>query len=32
MNADFFEICFSQENEVGLRMYIDYVISKNGFS
>ena len=30
-NADFFETCFSQENEVGLRMYTDYVISKNGF-
>ena len=30
-NADFSEIYFSQENEVGLRMYTDYVISKNGF-
>jgi len=30
-NADFSETCFSQENEVGLRMYTDYVTSKNGF-
>jgi len=31
-NADFSETCFSQENEVGLRMYTDYVIPKSGFA
>ena len=27
----FFETCFAQENEVGLRMYTIYVIAKNDF-
>jgi len=31
-NVDFSETCFSQENEVGLRMYTIYVITKNGFA
>jgi len=31
-NADFFETCFSQKNEVGLRMYTDFVIAKNGLA
>jgi len=28
-NADFFETCFSQVNDVGLSMYVVYVLSKN---
>jgi len=31
-NVDFSETCFSQDNEVGLRMYTIYVITKNGFA
>jgi len=29
-NADFSETCFSQVNDVGLSMYVVYVITKNG--
>ena len=29
-NVDFSETCFSQGNGVGLKLYIDYMISKNG--
>jgi len=30
-NADFSETCFSQVNDVGLSMYVVYVIIDNGF-
>ena len=30
-NVDFSETCFSQGNGVGLRLYTDYMISKNGY-
>ena len=30
MNADFSETCFSQVNDVGLSMYIVYVVTTNG--
>jgi len=30
-NVDFSESCFSQVNDVGLSMYVVYVITKNGF-
>jgi len=29
-NTDFFETCFSQVNDVGLSMYVAYVVTKNG--
>jgi len=28
-NADFSETCFSQVNDVGLSMYVVYVVTKN---
>jgi len=29
-NADFSETCFSRVNDVGLSMYVVYVVTKNG--
>jgi len=29
-NANFSETCFSQVNDVGLSMYVVYVVTKNG--
>jgi len=29
-NADFFKTCFSQVNDVGLSVYVVYVVTKNG--
>jgi len=31
-NADFSETCFSQVNDVGLSVYVVYVVTKNGIA